>query len=292
MRRSTCVVALTIAMLSMGPLAVSAASGRPLRRRRSRGRRSGCRSTTRTHRSRRGSPDGTKIAYEHWQDAHNDLYTANADGTSVTDLTNGGITSPQHPTWSPDGMRMAFHGWEAGDQIFVMNADGSAITDITAGTYQNEYPAWSPNGLRIAFERGSGFDTLVLTMRPDGTGQTQIADLTGVSGWPAWSPDGSMLAVMDNHRIGIMKANGTGLTDIPIRVMETKTPAWSPDGTRIAFFGVPYSGPNAVFSVGLDGSGLEDGGHQRRRRPTDVGVQPVHDPRNERQRSAGRNPWT
>jgi Ca2+-binding RTX toxin-like protein len=67
-----------------------------------------------------------------------------------------------------------------------------------------------------------------------------------------------MLAVMDNYRIGIMKANGTALADIPIHVMEAETPTWSPDGTRIAFFGTPYSGSNAVFSVGLDGSGLED----------------------------------
>ena len=59
-----------------------------------------------------------------------------------------------HPTWSPDGMQIAFSRQEfhGNVQIYVMNADGSGQTRLLTATYPRDaHPAWSPNGTRIAF---------------------------------------------------------------------------------------------------------------------------------------------
>ena len=79
----------------------------------------------------------------------------NADGTGVTNLTNG--DTGLEPAWSPDGGRIAFHanrndqtypGWL---DIYVMNADGSSVTNLTDAEGNDYRPVWSPDGSRIAF---------------------------------------------------------------------------------------------------------------------------------------------
>jgi Tol biopolymer transport system component len=77
------------------------------------------------------SPDGTKISYYGNHDGSYDIYTMNADGTNIVNLTNN-PASDHSPQWSPDGTKISFISDRDGDyDLYVMNADGSNVKQIT-----------------------------------------------------------------------------------------------------------------------------------------------------------------
>ena len=81
------------------------------------------------------SPDGARLVFGSNRGGGGvDLYTMNADGSSVVRLTQTG-TNGFHNTmaaWSPDGTRIVFTSFrDFNDEIYVMNADGSGATRLT-----------------------------------------------------------------------------------------------------------------------------------------------------------------
>ena len=65
----------------------------------------------------------------------------NADGTGTRRLTSTN-EDDLHPTWSPDGARIAFA--RSGD-LYVVNADGSGARSIVGSRDEESQPAWSPS---------------------------------------------------------------------------------------------------------------------------------------------------
>jgi TolB protein len=110
------------------------------------------------------SPDGKLLAFVSFADEHGppcdaascppsgELYVVRADGTGLTRLTRS-RADDEHPTWSPDGRRIAFSsGFSLRRQgharwLMVMPAAGGRATRIGrfAGVLD---PAWSPAGVR------------------------------------------------------------------------------------------------------------------------------------------------
>ena len=110
------------------------------------------------------SPDGRKIAFVSFAD-HNDpacpadscppsgeIYVVGADGTGLTRLT-ASTADDEHPTWSPDGSRIAFaSGYELETQghapwLVTIPSGGGSPTRI--GRFSGVLdPAWSPAGVR------------------------------------------------------------------------------------------------------------------------------------------------
>jgi len=207
------------------------------------------------------SPDGKRIAFtrqlglevipERKVPTPNiEIYTARADGTDVVRLTDQpGIDA--HPTWSPDGRRIAFASDRGGSEwhIYVMDADGSNVIQLAEG----QTPAWSPDGSHIAFTgRGDTSGAYVLLMDPDGANVVPLAP--GYE--PAWSPDGTRIAFA-RRGIFTMRTDGTEVVQVVGDSDTTPTPhtpAWSPDGTKIAFACVIDAGE--IFVVDTDGSHL------------------------------------
>ena len=146
------------------------------------------------------SPDGTRIAFTViYSFGSEDIFVANADGSGVMQLAQGG----EQPVWSPDGSKLVFQRISNCDdygcynsEIFSINADGSGATQLTFGRYDEEV-AWSRDGSWIAFheyicvseyicaETVGASNEFLRLVRSDGS---QLVDLVVGAASPTWKP--------------------------------------------------------------------------------------------------------
>ena len=208
------------------------------------------------------SLDGTKVAvsrdnHQYWP-YNMDIYTANVDGSELTNLIGDPRTGPwdAEPEWSPDGSVIAFVSDRANEgrgdhHIWTVRPDGTGLRRVTrdrAGA-----PTWSPDGNWILFTRRLPFwgeDTELWLIRPDGTGERQLTD-NGFSEFaPAWSPDGTKIlfnrSAGQTADIWVMDADGTGER----RLIENGwEPDWQPIVNRPPQCETAVAGPSLLTKV-------------------------------------------
>jgi dipeptidyl aminopeptidase/acylaminoacyl peptidase len=192
------------------------------------------------------SPDGTRIAYVC---GTFELCLMNADGTGQGRLTTSRWPRKwdyvDHPSWSPDGSKIAFASNAGGKfHVYVVNADGTGLQRLPGTTWNDDDPAWSPDGTKIAFDRYRTWATgrtAIYVMNADGT-QPRALTSTAKEDWgpPAWSPDSSKILFVrferDHTHPFVMNADGTGKTELRRNYLcDDYRPAWSPAGPMIAF---------------------------------------------------------
>jgi TolB protein len=237
------------------------------------------------------SPDGRKIAFQGARLPRREpqevgpgrpsgLFHINADGSGRQMLARPGA----HPTWSPDGRKIAFLG---GGEIYVVNADGSGRRRLTQ---RGGPPTWSPDGRKIAFlsptcDHGCYH---VYVVNADGSGERRLTRKrdAGVrfraNGDPAatqanltlaWSPDGRRIAFVrrrvtfdqttpDVGSVWVMNADGRQQRRLtretsPRTLLGPAAPyarlAWSPGGRKLVFTS-ERDGNAEVYVVNSDGS--------------------------------------
>jgi Tol biopolymer transport system component len=232
------------------------------------------------------SPDGSRIAFTRYREELGNprwgeatIYVVNADGTGLLRLSSrGDSVYDAHPSWSPDGTRIAFYSRREHDadpshmndsDIYVMHADGTGAVRLTHHGALVIHPAWSPDGSRIAF-RAWNPDAqafAIYAMGADGSSLTPIVN--GESAYaPAWSPDGSRILTRtvrcvtevephciewDGPHLTTVDPDGSSPARLSDHVLHgddlRSTPAsWSPDGDLIAFTQIGCSWPNAEWT--------------------------------------------
>jgi Tol biopolymer transport system component len=198
-----------------------------------------------------------------------EMYTINADGTGMTQITNLPPTTLELwiPSFSPDGKKIAFcHDMSGAPEIYTINADGSGLTRLTFDNLFDCSPRWSPDGTRIAFVRvvPSTFQGVIATMPADGSGS--ITDLTSEiwgAFWPTYTPDGSRITFVSIQAgfisvVWIMDNDGTNQRRLTQPALEGFPADVSPDGQHILVVNhesTPVT-PNEIFRMNLNGTGL------------------------------------
>jgi TolB protein len=222
------------------------------------------------------SPDGTKIAFERDTDVSQEIFTMNADGSDLHQVTFDGFPGDTDPAWSPDGTRIAVERFDmsAGrDGLYIFDADGSNFVQVTQNDARGEYiePQWSPGGTELVFTIAS--DTkghAIFTINTDGTGERRLTPWSMDALYPDWSPDGRLIVFQapdaddaapgTSANVFTVRPDGSHLVAVTHHsggAVNATNPAWSPDGNKIVFVQVP-SGPLGyadIFTMNADGSG-------------------------------------
>ena len=155
------------------------------------------------------SPDGTKIAYTHYQDTQQvikgqqqeytyQVFVVNADGSGTPQNVSNNSDDDEDPNWSPNGQQLAFVKYDNDGvgQIWVMNADGSNPHPVASSTTRSdEAPAFSPDGTQIVYEsdpaerslRGGPSSQEIWIVGADGQNDHQLT--TPPIGFDDYAPD-------------------------------------------------------------------------------------------------------
>lgn len=217
-------------------------------------------STVGVHRAAASFPGANgKIAFVRGLPGAREIYTMNADGSEVQEVTsNLNDSTNMEPRWSPDGTKIAFVSNHAGNSdVYVMNADGTDLTDVTNNPAADGDPAWSPDGNKIVFVSDRNGSNSLYVMNADGTGVTQLTSGSQNDSGPDWSPDGNRIVFYrwngSAFNIYVINADGTGLTQLTSSY--DLYPVWSPDGQKIAFTrsSADSSAPG-IYVMNADGS--------------------------------------
>jgi TolB protein len=218
------------------------------------------------------SPDGRRIAFA--ADGVR-IETMRPNGSGLTRVAAGTQAWYTNPAWSPDGTKIAYS--RSGLGLYLVGARGGASRQVIAVPADLETPylspqAWSPDGHRIAYARAGDLDVA----NADGSGARTL--LTSCCASPSWAPDGSKLAfycsscVNGGSGVGVVNADGSGLRGVvadlngdTLGYPDIEAPTWSPDGRELIFSGTscttdtdPKTGPPAICTVSLDGTGLHE----------------------------------
>ena len=174
------------------------------------------------------------------------IWIVNVDRNGLVQLT-GIPEGACQPTWSPDGMRIAFTApcrrnreSYAGSSLYIINVDGSGQTQLPINPGDGYDPAWSPDGERIAFVslRVGGVPQIFVYSFKDNSVIHLSEDVLKSNTQPIWSPDGKMIAfVGSDSQIRVMEDDGAGRFILSRNSSDFKNaePTWSPDGQVVIF---------------------------------------------------------
>ena len=140
------------------------------------------------------SPDSTRLAFALYQRDQLDIYTVQADGDNLRQLTND-KASDQLPAWSPDSQHLAFNSDRNGRwAVYVMQTDGSELKQLSRVTMNAFLYAapWSSDGQSILFSTdrdptGSNRTMAIYTVDLAGNQHKQVDGLFFAPS-PVWWP--------------------------------------------------------------------------------------------------------
>ncbi len=198
------------------------------------------------------SPTADSIAYSHHDGNDYEIAIVTEDGSSTSVITSHNADD-KHPTWSPDGRRLAFYSYRDGDnEIYTIYASGMGSTNISNASASEEYdPDWSPTGDELLFASDRTGFLNIYRMATDGSAQAAVTTATsGGAEFPTYHPGGTEIAynanwpgdkeIYTDSRIGGTTHRFSNTPALDAR------PAWSTDG-RFICYDTTWSGMAEIY---------------------------------------------
>lgn len=173
------------------------------------------------------SIDGTRIAFQNFDEHYYQIWTMAADGSDAKALTSG-YYDHREPAWS--GSRIAFSSDRSGEgsyDIWTLDLGSGEYQRWTQSANDAHSPAWSPDGNSIAYVDGD----VIRSIDAQGqiTTQGTFAEGSGSVYAPSWLPDGSAIVYQNNERQLVRNAqvltSGEDVFPFPV--------SWLPDGRYV-----------------------------------------------------------
>jgi Tol biopolymer transport system component len=206
---------------------------------------------------------GFKIAYESYVNDNWEIFSMNADGSGVVNLTKTPNEHEHYPQISPDGTKICFavdrgEGREAVRSLYLMDIDGGHRKKLIDNAREQ---FWSPDGKKIGFlpQEYTKFNvidyyTKGMSFYDLATGQVEphpnSANLHHLYN-PSWAPNGKWIAATVHagmgvgHAILLIEAHGDKIINLKIPGCR---PCISPDGKQIAW----GAGDHEIAAAAID----------------------------------------
>jgi Tol biopolymer transport system component len=178
------------------------------------------------------------------------LFVVDADGKGLRLVAPpDGFVRAAHPSWSPDGKRLAFTAFDATGReplIRVIAVEGGETRAVASGIA----PSWSRDGTRLAYvasgkadfatdwDRPGRNDERIEAVRLEGPGAGQV-EVMASGLWPRWCPTDDRLAFTSrnesNWDVYVRSADGMNLLRLTDDPAQDLFPLWTPDGQSLIF---------------------------------------------------------
>lgn len=200
------------------------------------------------------------------------LYIVDRNGENVEFLAVGGEnTVLAHPTWAPDGRRVAFVAQrEAPNGVesvlyTVSTAGGSPATLYTSVDNPAFYLYWSPDSRYVSFLTQENVGLALRLAPADGSEAARVLERGAPFYW-SWSPDsqemlmhiGGARRLSSEARLAILAGQPEAMPDVLADAPANfQAPAWSPDGNQLLYAGEDQNGEQALYVRQRDSGAVE-----------------------------------
>ena len=207
---------------------------------------------------------GKERRYSWDYDEAMDIFSANRDGSNLTQLTDAPGYDAE-ASYSPDGKLIVFCSLRDAypksqlspkelkqlevdpayfGEIYIMNADGSNQMRLTDSPGYDGGPFFTPDGQHIVWRHFTpdGSQADIYTMRIDGSNVRRLTDFKSMSWAPYFHPSGAYV-IFASNKLGFSNfelylVDGRGRHE-PVRVTTTDgfdgLPVFSPDGNQLCW---------------------------------------------------------
>lgn len=181
----------------------------------------------------------TKLAFVGTRTGKKEIYTCDADGSNLVQLTHDGAISVS-PGLSPDGSSLVYTGYQSGyADVYRITLASGARTRILKYPGTNSGAKFSPDGGRLAVTLSKDGNPEIYVTGSGGGSPRRITRTPGVESSPTWSPDGSELIYSSDDggspQLYRVSANGGSPQHLKTGFGYNTAPNWSPDGKKVAF---------------------------------------------------------
>lgn len=181
------------------------------------------------------APNGRKIVFSAMKRVRGNrlsashIYTMNADGSGIKQLTHGGEN--QSPAFTPDGRAIVFvRAFGRNREICRMNANGTGQKRLTNSPGTDQTPVVSPDGAKIAWVSKRDGSYRIYSMNADGSRQKQLTRGRAPNFGPSFSPDGKRIVFSSlrdgNQELYTMSAEGENVRRLTKTSTDEFYPCW------------------------------------------------------------------